>query len=80
MRIYLQTNPADTGPIRFIHLILQEDLMGGWSLSKESGYQGSSGKTSRHHFDSHENAMESMLQLRDKHIKRGYYVAFVQGQ
>jgi len=54
--------------------------MGGWSLSKESGYQGSSGKTSRHHFDSHENAMESMLQLRDKHIKRGYYVAFVQGQ
>jgi len=54
--------------------------MGGWSLSKESGYQGSAGKTSRQYFDSHENAMESMLQLRDKHIKRGYYVAFVQGQ
>jgi predicted DNA-binding WGR domain protein len=79
MRIYLQTQPAETGVIRFVHLILQEDLIGGWTLIRESGKQGSPGAIKREHFENQEAALETMLKWRDKDINRGYSVAFVQG-
>ena len=60
MRIYLQNQQTDTGIIRFVHLILQEDLMGGWTLIRESGRQGSAGTLKREHFDSQEDALEAM--------------------
>ena len=79
MRIYLQTRQADTGIIRFIHLILQEDLMGGWSLIRESGRQGSPGTIKREHFTNQEDALEAMTKWRDKNVSRGYNIAFVEG-
>ncbi len=79
MRIYLQAQQTDTGLIRFVHLILQEDLIGGWTLIRESGKQGSPGTVKREHFQDQESAIEAMLKWRDKNLKRGYNVAFVQG-
>jgi predicted DNA-binding WGR domain protein len=80
MRIYLQTRPdANTAP-RFYLLALQEDLLEGWTLVKETGYQGSKGKVTTQHFDNQEDAMQAMLQARDAQLKRGYQVVFVQGQ
>ena len=79
MRIYLQTQQTDTGIIRFVHLILQEDLMGGWTLIRESGRQGSPGTIKREHFGSQEEALEAMIKWRDKNINRGYNIAFVEG-
>ncbi|MCG6970130.1 MAG: WGR domain-containing protein [Gammaproteobacteria bacterium] len=80
MRIYLQTRPnANTIP-RFYHLALQEDLLEGWTLVKETGYQGSKGKVSTQHFGNQDDALQAMLQIRDAQIKRGYQVVFVQGQ
>lgn len=79
MRIYLQSQPTPSGFIRFVHLVLQEDLMGGWTLIRESGNQGSPGTVKRENFDAKEQALEAMVKWRDKNIKRGFRVAFVEG-
>ena len=80
MRIFMQIIPTqDRGP-RFYHLFLQEDLINGWTLVKETGLQGSSGKVSKQHFDNWDDALESILTMRDKQLNRGYQVVFVQGQ
>lgn len=80
MRIYLQTRPDANAAPRFYHLALQEDLLEGWTLIKESGYQGSKGKVTTQHFENQEDALKTMLQLRDAQLKRGYRVVFVQGE
>ncbi|WP_455203944.1 WGR domain-containing protein [Kaarinaea lacus] len=80
MRIYLQTRPDDGGNQRYYHLMLQEDLLEGWTLIKETGRQGASGKISKQQFDNREDAEMAMLKLRDSQLKRGYHVVFVQGQ
>ncbi|MBD3671585.1 MAG: WGR domain-containing protein [Gammaproteobacteria bacterium] len=79
MRIYMQTPPAPDRPPRFYHLFLQEDLLEGWTLVKESGNQGASGRLQRQHFGSREDAQEALVKARDAQIKRGYRVVFSQG-
>ena len=79
MRIYLQSDLNDSGVIRFVHLILQEDLVSGWTLVRESGKQGSSGTIKREHYEEQSDAVSAMIKWRDKQIDRGYRVAFVQG-
>jgi predicted DNA-binding WGR domain protein len=81
MRIYMQQLPTEAGRApRFLHLHIQEDLIDGWNLIKETGYQGSSGKLTRTHFDDAGAATEAMLIERDKQLQRGYRVVFVEGQ
>lgn len=80
MRIYLQTRPEDGSAPRFYHLLLQEDLLEGWTLIKETGKQGSSGRTSKQHFATWEEAEQALLKTRDSQLNRGYQVVFVQGQ
>lgn len=80
MRIYLQTRPDSGTAPRFYHLVLQEDLLDGWTVVKETGYQGSKGKVTRQFFKNHDEALQAMLQARDAQLKRGYQVVFVQGQ
>ncbi|MDR2876666.1 MAG: WGR domain-containing protein [Chromatiales bacterium] len=78
MHIYLQISPGEDRP-RFYHLILQADLLGGWSLVREWGAQGGSGRVVRDHHDSREAAETAMMRARDEQVKRGYRVVFVQG-
>lgn len=80
MRIYLQTPFSGERPPRFYHLFLQEDLLGGWSLVKEWGFQGASGRVQREHFESKEEALDALLRTRDQQIQRGYRVMFFQGE
>ena len=80
MRIYLQTPPNPEAPPRFYHLFLQEDLIGGWTLVKESGSQGASGRVTKLHFEDRERAEAAMMTARDAQIKRGYRVVFVKGE
>ena len=80
MRIYLQTRPEDGSTPRYYHLLLQEDLLEGWTLVKETGQQGSSGRITKQHYNSWEEAEKAMLKARDKQLNRGYQVVFVQGQ
>jgi predicted DNA-binding WGR domain protein len=76
----MQTLPQTGIAPRFFHLMLQEDLWEGWTLIKETGYQGSKGKITKQHYPTQEEALNAMLQTRDTQIQRGYQVVFVQGQ
>jgi predicted DNA-binding WGR domain protein len=79
MHIYMQTPPQEDRPQRFYHLILQRDLLGGWSLLREWGAHGGSGRVVRDHHPEREAAEAAMLRVRGEQIRRGYRVVFVQG-
>lgn len=80
MRIYMQIPPADERPPRYYHLHLQEDLLEGWTVIREWGFQGAGGRLLREHFPDREAAVRSLLQHRDDQLKRGYRVVFMQGE
>jgi predicted DNA-binding WGR domain protein len=79
MRIYMQIQPLDNKPPRFYQLHLQEDLLGGWTLIKEMGYQGSSGKVIQEHHQIYEDAVNALIKTRDQQIQRGYRIVFSEG-
>jgi len=79
MRIYLQLPPEEGKPMRFYHLFLQPDLLDGWNLVKEWGYQGAGGTLKREHYPDYDAAEVALLKSRDAQIKRGYRVVFIQG-
>jgi predicted DNA-binding WGR domain protein len=80
MQIYLQTHPGTDGAPRYCHLLLQEDLLAGWTLVKESGRQGSAGRVTTLHFEHREPAQAALIAARDTQLKRGYRVVFVKGE
>lgn len=80
MRIYMQTPPTDDSPPRFYHLFLQEDLLTGWSLVREWGFQGSPGRMVRTHYADRDAALQAMIKCRDDQLRRGYQTMFSQGQ
>ena len=80
MRIYMQTPPQADGNPRYYHLFLQEDLIDGWTLVKENGLQGSSGRVTKIHFKDREEALTALIKARDAQVKRGYHVVFVKGE
>jgi predicted DNA-binding WGR domain protein len=80
MRIYMQIPPEGDKAPRYYHLHLQEDLLEGWTLIREWGYQGASGRIKREHFDNQTAAQAAMLKIRDEQIKRGFQVVFMQAQ
>lgn len=80
MRIYMQIPPSDDKPPRFYHLHLQEDLLAGWTLVREWGFQGAGGRVVRDHFPDHDSAVKAMLALRDAQLNKGYRVVFMKAQ
>ena len=78
MRIYMQIPPEGDKAPRFYHLHLQEDLLEGWALIREWGYQGAPGRVRKAHFPDRETAESAMLAIRDAQLKRGYQVVFMQ--
>ena len=80
MRIYMQTAYIDNKPIRYYQLILERDLLGGWSLIRESGQQGGTGRVTREHYTDLDTAQTALEKLRNRQLNRGYKVVFIQGQ
>ncbi|ALP54188.1 hypothetical protein Tel_14150 [Candidatus Tenderia electrophaga] len=80
MRIYLQLPPLEGKPPRFYHLFLHADLIAGWTLVKEWGFQGSGGRLKREHYPDYDTAETALMQSRDTQLKRGYRVVFMEGQ
>ena len=80
MRIYLQTQPNSDGNPRYFHIFIQEDLINGWTLVKENGIQGSSGKVTKTHYNDHDQALTALIKTRDSQLKRGYHVVFMRGE
>ncbi|MCP3868578.1 MAG: WGR domain-containing protein [Gammaproteobacteria bacterium] len=79
MRIYMQTRCTLGEPLRFYHLHLQQDLLGGWTLIRESGIQGTRGQSKKEHYDHRTDAEHALIQMRDKQLNRGYRVVFREG-
>ena len=80
MRVYMQTMAdADQSP-RFYQLVLQEDLLNGWTLVREWGHQGSSGRVKKDHFASKQEAQNALLKVRDAQLKRGFRVVYMRGE
>lgn len=80
MRVYMQIVPAAGKSPRFYQLMLQEDLLNGWTLVREWGQQGSSGRVKKDHFTSRDDAQNALLQVRDAQVKRGYQVVYMRGE
>ncbi len=80
MRIYMQIPPQGDKPPRYYHLHLQEDLLEGWTLVREWGYQGAGGRLLREQFSDRESAEAALIKVRDEQLKRGYQVVFMQAQ
>lgn len=79
MRIYMQTQYSPEQPIRFYHLHLQPDLLGGWKLIRESGVQGQRGKVTQEYFKEWDEAESTLIRRRDMQLRRGYRVVFKEG-
>ncbi len=76
----MQTPPVAEAPPRFYHLILEPDLLGGWSLVREWGRQGGPGRVRREHFEAREAAEAALERARDAQLRRGYRVVYVEGE
>lgn len=79
MRIFLQTPPRAAEAPRYCHLILQEDLLGGWMLLRESGQPGGRATLKREVYLDRDSAEAALMAARDKELKRGFQVMFTQG-
>lgn len=78
MRIYMQIPPEGNKAPRYYHLHMQEDLLEGWTLIREWGYQGAAGRVKKEYFQDREVAEAALTRARDEQIKRGYRVVFMQ--
>jgi predicted DNA-binding WGR domain protein len=78
MRIYMQIPPESDKAPRYYHLHMQEDLLEGWTLIREWGFQGAAGRVKKEHFLDREAAEAALMRTRDEQIKRGFLVVFMQ--
>ena len=79
MRLLLQHPPTAAEAPRFVQLSLQEDLLGGWLLVRETGHIGQRSTVKREQYLVRDEAMAAFEKARDANVKRGFQVVFVQG-
>lgn len=79
MRLYLQQRSVGSEPPRFVQLTLQQDLLGGWMLLRESGQVGGRSQLKREQFLDHAAAQSALEHARDAQLRRGYQLMFAQG-
>lgn len=75
----MQSMPGSPEPPRYFQLILQQDLLGGWTLIRETGQQGTRGTLRREQFLDLEAAQSALVKARDLQLKKGFRVMFSQG-
>jgi hypothetical protein len=79
MRVLMQQPPHGQEQPRFVSISLQQDLLGGWTLLRESGLIGGKSQLKREQFLDTEPAIEAFEKARAAHFKKGFQVVFVQG-
>ncbi|MBP6310592.1 MAG: WGR domain-containing protein [Arenimonas sp.] len=79
MRVLMQQPPQGLESPRYVSISLQQDLLGGWLLLRESGIIGGKSQLKREQFLATEPAIDAFENARAAHIKKGYQVMFVQG-
>ena len=80
MRLLLQHPPVGAEAPRFVQLALQQDLLDGWLLVRESGHIGQRSTVKREQYLSQDEAMTAFMHHRDQNVKRGFQIVFVQGE
>lgn len=79
MRLLLQQRPDGPDAPRFVQLILQPDLLGGWTLLRETGQTGGRSTLRREQFPDQSSAMAALEKARDQQLKKGFLLMFAQG-
>ena len=79
MRLLLQQRPEGREAPRFVQLMLERDLLGGWSLVRESGQIGGRSQLRRDQFPDQASATAAFEHARDLQLKKGFLVTFSQG-
>ncbi len=79
MRLLLQQRPDGPEAPRFVQLQLEADLLGGWSLIRESGQTGKRSTLKREQFLDQTSALAAFERARDQTLKKGYQLVFAQG-
>jgi predicted DNA-binding WGR domain protein len=79
MRMLLQQRPDGREAPRFVQLMLEPDLLGGWALVRETGQIGGRSQLKREQYLDQASAQVALEQARDAQLKKGFQLMFVQG-
>lgn len=79
MHLYLQTPPAAGHAPRYCRIALEQDLLGGWTLYRESGTEGGRATLKREVYLERDDALAAFEHARDAQVKRGFKVMITQG-
>ena len=79
MRLLLQQHPDGIEAPRFVQLMLQPDLLGGWTLVRETGLMGGRSQLRREQFMDQASAQTAFEHARDQQLKKGFRLMFAQG-
>jgi predicted DNA-binding WGR domain protein len=79
MRLFMQSPSAGSDAPRYYQIMLQQDLLGGWTLFREWGLQGGRASSKRDIYLERDVAISAFEQARDAQLKRGFQVMFSQG-
>ena len=72
MRLFMQSRTTGTEAPRYYQIGLQQDLLGGWTLTREWGQQGGRVSVKREVYLERDDALNAFEQARDAQIRRGY--------
>ncbi len=79
MHLYLQTPPVAGAAPRYCRIALEQDLLGGWTLYRETGTEGGRATLRREVYLDRDAALAAFEKARDAQLKRGYKVMITQG-
>ena len=79
MHLYMQTPPGSGTAPRYCRIALEQDLLGGWTLYRESGSEGGRATLKREVYLDRDTALAAFEQARDAQLKRGFKVMITQG-
>ena len=76
----MQTQPAGGDAPRYYQIVLQQDLLGGWTLFREWGQQGHRRASSKSEiYLERDAALNAFERVRDTQLGRGFRIMFSQG-
>ena len=79
MRLLLQQKPGAGEAPKYVQLILQQDLLGGWTLLRETGQIGGRSTLRKEQYADQASALAALESARDTQLKRGFQLMFAQG-
>jgi predicted DNA-binding WGR domain protein len=79
MRLLLQQHPDGREAPRFVQLMLEPDLLGGWALVRETGHIGGRSQVRREQYLDQASAQAAFEHARDAQLKKGFQLMFAQG-